>query len=146
EVAELFLPTGQLITYAESRVRTRMRFTAHAKSPVVDAPLVALIDEGTAAGAEIIAAALHDAARATLVGTQAVGRATIQSIIPLPDAARLRLTTHRWFTPKGAVLHQGLIPDIEVMQAEDDDQWFGDPERDSQLRRAVEVVVAKQLR
>jgi carboxyl-terminal processing protease len=147
EVAELFLPTRRLITEVQMRTRTRnMRFTAHAKSPAVKAPLVVLIDEGTAAGAEIIAAALQDWERATLVGTKSVGRTTIQSIIALPDGAQLRLTTARWFTPKGALLHQGLTPDVEVTRAKDEEQWFRDPERDSQLRRAVQVVVAQQLR
>src|SRR5262249_35281858 len=118
----------------------------HAKSPVVNAPLVALIDEGTASGAETIAAALQDWERATLVGTKSFGRMTVQSIISLPGGAQLRLTTGRWFTPKGALLHQGLTPDVEVTRAKGEEQWFRDPERDSQLRRAVQIVVAKRLR
>jgi carboxyl-terminal processing protease len=143
EVAERFLPTKRLITYTEGRVRTQnMRFTAHATRPIVNLPLAVLVDDGTAAGAEMVAAALQSWGRATLVGMKSMGRTTIQSTIPLSNGAQLHLTTARWYTPKGALLLGGLTPDVEAPRGAEDDRWFRDPERDPQLRRAVEIVAA----
>jgi C-terminal processing protease CtpA/Prc len=77
---------------------------------------------------------------------RSVGRTTRQSTIPLPNGAQLRLMTARRFTPKGALLHWGLAPDVEVQRGEDEDRWFRDPGRDAQLRRAIEIVEAEQRR
>jgi len=148
EVAELFLPAGKLLTYTESRVpQQSLRFSAQAKRPSVDVPLAVLVDEGTAAGAEIVAGALQDWQRATLVGTTTQGRASIQTIIPLSSGAGLRLTTARWFTPTGrSVDRRGITPDVEVARSLDEDRLLWDPGRDPQLRRAIEVVGAKPSR
>lgn len=148
EVAELFLPAGTLITYTESRTRQQsLKFSAQAKRPSVDVRLAVLVDEGTAAGSEIVAGALQEWQRATLVGTTTQGRASIQTIIPLSSGAGLRLTTARWFTPKGrSVDRRGLTPDVEVARSLDEDRLLWDPARDPQLRRAIEVVGAKPSR
>jgi carboxyl-terminal processing protease len=143
-VAELFLPAGRLVAYTEGRTRQQsLRFPAHARRPSVDVPLVVLVDEGTAAGSEIVASALQEWQRATLVGTTTQGRASIQTIIPLSNGAGLRLTTARWFTPTGrSIDRRGLTPDVEVARTLDEDRWLGDPGQDPQLRRAIEVVGA----
>lgn len=116
EVAEMFLETGKLVTYTEGRLRNQnMRFSAHAKKAYTAMPMVALVNQGSAAGTEIVAGALQDWARASLLGTQTFGRASIQTIIPLSDGSGLRLTTARWFTPKGRSVHgKGLAPDLTV--------------------------------
>jgi carboxyl-terminal processing protease len=145
-VAELFLPSGRLVTYTESRVpQQRLRFTARARRATLDVPLAVLVDEGTAAGAEIVACALREWQRATLVGTATQGQGSVQTLIPLSNGGALRLTTARWFTPTGrSVDGQGMGPDVEVARsAEDGSLW--DPGRDPQLRRATELVRA-QLR
>lgn len=147
-VAELFLPAGRLVTYTEGRTpQQSLRFPAHAKRPSLDAPLVVLVDEGTAAGAEIVASALQEWQRARLVGTTTQGRASIQSIIPLTNGAGLRLTTAHWFTPAGrSIDRRGLTPDVEVARSVDEDRWLWDPARDPQLRRALDVVGARPSR
>jgi carboxyl-terminal processing protease len=108
---------------------------------------VVLVDEGTAAGAEIVASALQEWQRARLVGTTTQGRASIQSIIPLTNGAGLRLTTAHWFTPAGrSIDRRGLTPDVEVARSVDEDRWLWDPARDPQLRRALDVVGARPSR
>jgi carboxyl-terminal processing protease len=146
-VAELFLPGGRLVTYTESRVpQQRLQLAARARRPTVQVPLAVLVDEGTAAGAEIVAGALREWQRATLVGTATQGQASLQTLIPLSNGGALRLTTARWFTPTGhSVDRQGLTPDVEVARGPDEDRSVSDPGRDPQLRRATEVVRA-QLR
>jgi C-terminal peptidase prc len=145
EVSELFLAERQLVTYTQGRARSQnMRFSAHTTSPTLDLPLAVLVDDGTAAGAEIVAGALQDWARAAVVGTKTTGNTTLQTIIPLANGGGLRLTTARWFTPKGRSLARlgGLTPDVAVLGG-DDAEFSGDPQRDAQLRRAVEVLEAK---
>ncbi len=141
-VAELFLPAGRLVAYTEGRTRQQtIRFPAHAKRPSVAAPLAVLVDEGTAAGAEIVAAALQESQRARLVGTTTAGQASIQSLIPLSNGGGLRLTTARWFTPGGrSIDRRGLTPDVEVVRRPDEDRLLWDPAQDPQLRRALDVV------
>ncbi len=116
EVAEMFLEPNRLVTYTEGRTRQQnMRFASHAKKAYTAMPMVVLVNRGTAAGAEIVASALQDWSRARLLGTQTFGRASIQTVIPLPDASALRLTTTRWFTPKGRLVHgRGLTPDTTL--------------------------------
>jgi carboxyl-terminal processing protease len=83
--------------------------------------LVVLLNGGTASGAEIIAGALHDNARATLIGTRSFGIGTSQTIYPLAGGNRggIRLTTVRYFTPTGGYIQaKGIDPDIEVVQDE----------------------------
>ena len=108
EVSELFLLPRQMVTYTEGRTRRQnMRFSAQPPSPPLDLPLAVLVDDATTSGAEIVAAALQDWARATVVGTKTAGRSTIQTVIPLANGGALRLTTAHWFTPKGRSLARG---------------------------------------
>jgi carboxyl-terminal processing protease len=145
EVAEMFLESGKLVSYTEGRSRNQnMRFSAHAKKPYTGIPMVALVNQGSAAGAEIVAGALQDWTRASLLGTQTFGRASIQTIIPLSDGSGLRLTTARWFTPKGRLVHgKGLAPDRAVEGRDVPPVTSGTTEeellaRDVQLRSALE--------
>jgi carboxyl-terminal processing protease len=116
QVAERFLAPDTLIAYTESRLRNQTsRFTVQAKVQYAPIALVVLVNQGTAAGAEIVAGALQDWGRASLVGTRTFGRASIQTIHPLGDGSALRLTTARWFTPKGRILRsEGLLPELSV--------------------------------
>jgi carboxyl-terminal processing protease len=116
QVAERFLAPDTLIAYTESRLPNQTsRFTVRAKVQYAPIAVVVLVNQGTAAGAEIVAGALQDWGRASLVGTKTFGRASIQTIHPLGDGSALRLTTARWFTPKGRMLRsEGLIPELPV--------------------------------
>ena len=81
----------------------------------MDIPMVVLVDQGTASAAEIVAGALQDAGRATVVGETTFGTGTVLQEFPLSDGSVLLLAVEEWLTPKGRVIwHQGLDPDITV--------------------------------
>jgi len=83
-------------------------------------PIIVLINGGSASGAEIVAGALQDNRRATIIGTRSFGKGSVQSVIALgPGNGAMRLTTARYFTPSGrSIQAKGISPDIEVLQEE----------------------------
>src|SRR5262249_25713555 len=104
------------VVYTEGRVRNQnMRFEANAKKNWLDFPIVVLVNQGSASASEIVAGALQDWGRAVVLGTQTFGKGSVQTIIPLSDGSGLRLTTAKYYTPKGRSIHgKGLTPDIIV--------------------------------
>ena len=113
-VADLFLDDGTIVTIRGRRGSVETQ-SAHKGGPGVGVPIIALVDQGTASAAEILAAALHDHGRAKLVGLPTYGKGTVQTFYDLDDGSGLKLTTARYLTPKGNSLEsKGIVPDVRV--------------------------------
>lgn len=113
-VADLFLDGGTIVTIRgrQGSVETQ---TAHKGGPATGVPIIAIVDQGTASAAEILAGALRDHGRAKLVGIPTYGKGTVQTFFDLVDGSGLKLTTARFYTPKGNSLEsKGLVPDVRV--------------------------------
>lgn len=115
EVSDVFLTTG-IIVSTRGRVKSMETKTmAKYDGNEITCPIVVLVNEGTASAAEIVAGALQDNGRALIMGTQTFGKASVQTVIPLEDGSALKLTTARYYTPKGrSIQAEGIKPDIIV--------------------------------
>jgi len=140
--ARLFVRAG--ILSVKQTKAGRDTVTAQVADAVISAPVELLVDQGTAAAAEVFASALAGNDRAELVGERTLGRAARQQLVKLPDGSGLLLSSTRYLTPKNEGIHErGLTPDVEVDQP---DVEFGatPPAKDETLDKALERIADKK--
>ncbi len=115
-VVELFVPDGELVVYTQGRHEAmNEKWFAKNSGETYNLPLVVLVNPGSASASEIVAGALKDSGRATLVGEKTFGKGSVQSILPLSAKTGLKLTTAKYYTPGGYVIHEnGIEPDVVV--------------------------------
>ncbi|OCX69181.1 peptidase S41 [Acidithiobacillus thiooxidans] len=118
ETADTFLNKG-LIVYTKGRTPdSDMRFTAHGPDYLHGAPMIVLINGGSASAAEIVTGALKDDHRALVMGQRSFGKGSVQTVIPLSNGGALKLTTALYYTPAGcSIQSQGIVPNVEIQPA-----------------------------
>ena len=136
DVTDLFLEGGRVLTKLD-RQNQRVAFDARPGGEATNIPLVVLIGPGSASGAEVLAGALRDNNRATLIGEPTFGKGDINQLFELSNGGAIYVTIAHWFTPSGEQVEGvGLSPDLEVTPSDDD----LDERRDVQLFAAIEFL------
>jgi len=114
-VSEQFLEAGRLVVSIQGRNKKNIEYRAGANSKHYQYPMIVLINHGSASASEIVAAAMQDWGKAVVIGTTSFGKGSVQTILPLSDGSGLRLTTAKYYTPKGKSIHSiGVQPDIVI--------------------------------
>jgi carboxyl-terminal processing protease len=133
-VASEFIPNG-VIVYEVYGDGSRQAYQARSGGLATDIPMVVLVNEYSASASEIVAGALQDYGRATLVGVTTFGKGSVQNWMPLSNGGTLRVTIARWQTPNGRSIHgQGIDPDVVVELTEEDYQAGRDPQLEAAIR------------
>lgn len=137
DVASQFIDDG-VIMYEEYGDGTRKTYEARGNGLTTDLPMVVLVNEGSASASEIVAGAIQDRQRGSLVGVKSYGKGSVQLPTELKDdGGAVRITIARWLTPNGRTIHQtGLDPDYVVEITEEDQA----ANRDPQLDKAIELL------
>jgi len=117
-VSDAFLERGEIVSTRGRNAEETQRYSARAGDLTKNKPIIVLINGGSASASEIVAGALQDHKRATILGTRSFGKGSVQTIIPLGNNnGALRLTTARYYTPSGkSIQAKGIVPEIEVLQ------------------------------
>lgn len=136
KIVSMFVRSGLVVETKGRSERANDKYNVDKSQYLTNAPMVVLINGGSASASEIVAGALNDRGRAKLIGEKSFGKGSVQTLFPLTDGSGVYVTIARYYTPSGKVIdHVGLSPDIEVK---------GEPDRDitkdAQLQRAITEV------
>jgi carboxyl-terminal processing protease len=125
-VSSSFIEQGEIVSTRARHADDSQRWDARGSDILNGAPLVVLINGGSASASEIVAGALQDHRRAVLLGTKSFGKGSVQTVIPLPGGGAMRLTTARYYTPSGRSIQAlGIVPDVLVDESRDAATSFG---------------------
>ncbi len=137
EVSDVFLKSG-IIVSTRGRIKTmESKSLARDDGDEPACPIVIIVNEGTASAAEIVSGALQDNGRAIILGTSTFGKGSVQTVIPLDDGSALKLTTAKYYTPKGrSIQAEGIKPDLIVKhhRFSEDKELQDDPVREKDLK------------
>ncbi|MDH3311283.1 MAG: S41 family peptidase [Gammaproteobacteria bacterium] len=138
-VSDAFLDKG-LIVYTEGRVAdSKMKLSATPGDLLNGAPIVVLVNGGSASASEIVAGALQDHKRAVIMGTKSFGKGSVQTIVPVSNGAALKITTARYYTPNGrSIQASGIVPDIVTEEAKITKSETSDRLREADLARHLD--------
>jgi len=136
-VSSDFVDQGEIVSTRARHPDDSQRWDAKGSDILNGAPLVVLINGGSASASEIVSGALQDHHRAIVLGTRSFGKGSVQTVIPLPGNGAMRLTTARYYTPSGrSIQGLGIAPDVAVQETRDEPTSFGG-DREADLNRAL---------
>jgi len=140
-VSSIFIENGEVIVRERLRGQEEKVFKAkRGYQDGVDIPLVILVNGGSASASEIVAGAIQDLERATVIGQQTFGKGSVQLPHKLADGSELRVTIAEWLTPNNRQIHgEGITPDVEVEMTFDDFEQGNDPQRDEAIEYLSEL-------
>jgi carboxyl-terminal processing protease len=142
-IADMLLPKGDLIVYTKGRTENSNEKYYSESDPIIpkDLPVVVLVNKGSASASEILTGALKDNHRALVVGDTTFGKASVQTLIPLPDGSGIKLTTAHYYTPSGKlIMYKGITPDIVVHVSEKEEMERLKAEREAKINgKKVEI-------
>ena len=144
-ITDLFLQQGKIVYTNGRTINSKLEYFATPQDILNGLPLFVLINEGSASASEIVAGALQDNKRATIMGTKSYGKASVQTIQELSDGSALKLTTAKYFTPLGRDIHtNGIKPDVEVKYIQDKLVALPTPyDKDNQLFETLSIINKK---
>lgn len=146
EVADYFLAGGVIVS-TQGRGEPEQRYQAVSQQRFANVPMMVLINRYSASAAEVLAGALQDHGRATIVGQTSYGKGSVQKLWPIEGGRAVKLTVSRYFTPKGRMIEGlGIVPDVllpEVIAANQRGLLSGNPEQDDDLEQTIALMLQR---